>query len=73
MSTTLNETDLLAGLLNRSELRTQLGGCTERTIQRYEQLGLPVFRRGRLRFYDIGAVRAWLRGEERARRGGQRR
>ena len=70
MSTTLSETGLLAGLVNRSELRAHLGGCTDRTIQRYEQLGLPVLRRGRLRFYEIEAVRAWLRGEERARRGG---
>ncbi len=38
-------------------------GRSERTIERWAALGLPVVRRGRLRLIDIERARAWLRGE----------
>jgi len=63
---------LLEGLLTRDEFRAQLpGNPSERTIQRWEKMGLPVIRRGNLRLYDIVKGRAWLRGEEPARRRGR--
>ena len=58
-----------AGLVTRDELQEQIPGKpSRRTIQRWEEQGLPVIRRGRLRLYDITAVRAWLRGERPARK-----
>ena len=60
---------LLDGMVDRPGLQAQLpGNPSQRTIQRWEQQGLPVIRRGRLRLYDIAAVRAWLRGDRQPRK-----
>lgn len=59
---TASQTGLLAGLINRKQLAAELGR-SERSIMVYEAEGLPVIRRGRLRFYDVSKVRAWLEGK----------
>ena len=59
---------ILDGLITREQLAAQLDKTT-RCIQNYEANGLPVIRRGRMRLYDVHAVRAWLRGELPKRRG----
>ena len=69
MSKAETSAGVLTGMVTRAELRAELARCTDRTILRYERQGLPVFRRGRLRLYDVEAVRAWLRGERRVRSG----
>lgn len=71
-ATNSSPAELLKGLLSRPQLRRELTvegqePPSERTIQRWETLGLPVIRRGNLRLYDIEAVRAWLRGDRRQR------
>ena len=45
--------------LSREELTAELG-CSERTIVRWERLGLPVMRLGVRRWYDPASVREWL-------------
>jgi phage terminase Nu1 subunit (DNA packaging protein) len=55
-------TGILDGLDKRAQLAHALG-VTQRTVIRYEQQGLPVIRRGRMRLYDRAKAAAWLRGE----------
>ena len=50
---------IMSGLITRAEIAKALR-CTERTIMRREQIGLPVIRVGMLRLYSADAVRAWL-------------
>lgn len=52
---------LFHGLLTRRMLADGLG-VSARTIMRYERQGLPVIRRGYMRFYDPVKVNAWLAG-----------
>jgi hypothetical protein len=42
---------IIAGLLNRAQIAAEFD-CSERTILRFEQAGLPVIRLGMLRLYD---------------------
>jgi phage terminase Nu1 subunit (DNA packaging protein) len=58
---------VLDGFAERKQLAKDLRRC-ERTIKRWEDQGLPVIRRGKMRLYDIERVRAWLRGEDKQRR-----
>lgn len=50
---------ILAGLITRKELIAQLDVC-RMTVCRYEKQGMPVIRRGKGRFYEPAAVRAWF-------------
>ena len=50
---------IMSGLLTRTEIAKALR-CTERTVMRREQSGMPVIRIGMLRLYSADAVRAWL-------------
>jgi hypothetical protein len=54
---------IIAGLLNRAQIAAELD-CSERTILRFEQAGLPVIRLGMLRLYDPVAGRQWLMTRE---------
>ncbi len=55
-----------AGLIpSRKALAADLG-TSERTIVRYEHMGLPVIVVGMLRMYDPARVRGWLETQERA-------
>lgn len=63
---------ILGGLWSRATLRTELGGCTDRTILRLEHAGLPVIVIRGMRFYDPNSVRAWLLTHERHRNEPQR-
>lgn len=47
------------GLLDRSQLAA-LFNCSERTVHRRQQKGMPVVRFGQTPLYDPEAVRAWL-------------
>lgn len=64
----MNEIQLLAGYMTRTELAAQLG-ITERTIANYENLpdGLPSLRIGKLKRYRIDSVAAWIASRERSR------
>ena len=62
--TVLTAASIVAGLLTRPQLAADLD-CSDRTIIRYENAGLPVIRLGMLRFYNPAAVRAWLMTHER--------
>ena len=53
----------LEGLMTRRQLADALGKDS-RTIERWEKDGLPVAGHGRLRLYDVAAVRRWLMGEQ---------
>jgi hypothetical protein len=57
-----NEPDTIDGLDTRTGLARKWH-VTDRTIIRYEKLGLPVIKRGRFRLYDPPVSSAWLRGE----------
>ena len=46
-------------LMTRKSLASQLG-VSERTILRYEKLGMPVIKIGGLRRYDEEAVNRWI-------------
>ena len=59
LHTDLTTASVLAGLLTRSQLATQLGR-SERTVIRWEHAGLPVIKLGMTRLYDPATVRAWL-------------
>lgn len=55
---------VLAGLLTRDQLATQLGR-SERTVIRWEHAGLPVIKLGMTRLYDPAKAREWLMTYER--------
>ncbi len=63
MDTSPNATSITAGLLTRPEAASEMG-CSERTIIRREQAGMPVIKIGMLRLYNPAAVRDWLLGHE---------
>jgi hypothetical protein len=56
--------NVLDGLLRRDEIAKQLD-CVERTIIRYERMGMPFIAVGKLRLYDPTAVREWLLSQTR--------
>jgi len=58
-----NRPSVRDGLEDRSEMAKVLG-VTERTVIRYERLGMPFIAVGRLRLYDVSKVRAWLMSHE---------
>ena len=55
---------VLAGLLTRDQLASQLGR-SERTVIRWEHAGLPVIKLGMTRLYDPTKARDWLLTHER--------
>ena len=55
---------ITAGLLTRHETAAAFR-CSERTIIRREQAGMPVIKLGMLRLYNPEAIRAWLLTYER--------
>ena len=48
------------GVITRSQLALELG-LSEQTIALWEKDGLPVFRIGRQRLFDVKKVAAWIR------------
>ncbi len=56
--------NVLSGLLTRADMRSQLGGKTDRTIIRYERAGMPFIAVGAMRLYDPVKVRDWLLSHE---------
>jgi phage terminase Nu1 subunit (DNA packaging protein) len=53
---------LLRDFLTRKQLAVELDVCV-RTIERFEDRGLPVLRLGRRPLYDPEAVRKWILGQ----------
>lgn len=54
---------ITAGLQTRDATAVEFGR-SERTIQRWERMGLPVIRVGTVRMHDPAAVRDWLRSQQ---------
>lgn len=54
---------ILAGLVERKGLADTMGR-SERTIIRWERLGMPFIKLGMMRLYDPAKVREWLLGLE---------
>jgi hypothetical protein len=54
---------ITAGLLTRTQIAAEFR-CSERTIIRREQAGMPVIRLGMLRLYNPASCRTWLMTHE---------
>lgn len=63
---------LLAGFLSEEEMKRQFNDCSNRTLRRYEDAGLPVIVIRGLRLYPIDKARAWLLSHLRKREAPQR-
>ncbi len=61
---TLLPPSVTAGLIDTSQLAADLR-CSERTLKRRRQAGMPFIKLGALTLFDPLAVRAWIMSHER--------
>jgi hypothetical protein len=54
---------LLKDLMTRKQLAAELDVCTK-TVERFEERGLPTVRLGRRPLYDRAAVRQWILAQD---------